>query len=62
MTTSGPGVDSPLCGLKLGNAEGRPTHYTVVTYTSYVRTRISAATFSAAFISGMRRLSVRMAR
>jgi len=48
--------------LKLGNAEGRPTHYTVVTYTSYVRTRISAATFSAAFISGMRRLSVRMAR
>ncbi|GEM_PF-4830026 len=43
MAASGPGADCRLCGLELGNAEVSPTHDTVVTDTSYVRTLISEA-------------------
>ena len=43
MAASGPGADCRLCVMKLGNAEVSPTHDTVVTDTSYVRTLISEA-------------------
>ena len=41
--TIGSEADCRLCDLKLGNAEVRPTHYTVVPYASYRSTCISAA-------------------
>ena len=43
MAEIGPGAECLLCVMKLGNAEVSPTHDTVVTDTSYVRTLISEA-------------------
>lgn len=43
MPINGLTANSRFCDLKLGNAEVRPTHYTVVPYASYRSTCISAA-------------------